>query len=352
MKKPHILLLAIFVGLTLILSACAPGPRVTGSPGIALTDDLAVVAYGNSVFGLDLNSGDVVWSYPAETNNKTVFYAPPLVTDEFIYVGDLANVFHKIDRETGKPVWTFSGSKGFFIGKAAEADGTIYAPSNDGFLYAIGEDGQMLWKFGTEHFIWSQPLVGKNAIYVGSMDHFVYAISEQGDELWVTEMAGAVVGAPVLSQDESLLYVGSIGKQLVALDTGTGETVWTFDAGASLWGDALLVDGTLYFADSAGNMYALNAENGVLDWQKEIAGKVMGGLSAIDDGFVLATEEGAIKAFNFDGSPKWESSVDGEIYQAPAVNADTIVAGTVNGDNLVYGYNLTGVQLWSTTPKN
>jgi len=44
--------------------------------------------------------------------------------------------------------------------------------------------------------------------------------------------------------------------------------------------------------------------------------------------------------------------LDGEIFQAPAVNSNTLVVGTINGDNLVYSFNLTGAQLWSTTPED
>ena len=41
MKKTHRLLLMIFVSLTLTLSACVPGPRVTGAPGLALGEETA-----------------------------------------------------------------------------------------------------------------------------------------------------------------------------------------------------------------------------------------------------------------------------------------------------------------------
>lgn len=183
------------------------------------------------------------------------------------------------------------------------------------------------------------------------MDHFVYAISASGEEIWSTDLQGAVVGSPLISEDGSKLYAGSLAEQLVALNATNGETLWTFDTEASVWGTSILVDGTLYFADSGGNIYALEAENGDPIWQTEYAGKVVGGLTAISDGLVLATEEGVVKAFNYDGTPKWEATLDGEIFQAPAANNEYLVAGTINGDNLIYGFNLTGVQLWSTTPE-
>ncbi len=352
MKKSHVLLIAIFLGLTLILSACVSGPRVTGTPGIALSDEMVFVSYGNFVYGIDITNGSVTWHYPEKADNQIVFYAQPLVVDNYVYVGDLANNFHKLDIKTGITEWPFSGANGYYIGQPAESDGIVYAPCNDGSLYAIDANGDLQWEFETGHYIWAQPQITENAVYVGSMDHFVYAISPDGEELWSREMTGAVVGSPVLSEDDGALYVGSLGGEMVALDAENGETIWSFKADESIWGGAILVDGSLYFADSDGGVYALDPENGETIWRNEYDGSVVGGLVEFDSGFALATEEGVVQAFSFDGTPIWQASPGGEIVQAPAVNDEYLVVGTINSDNLVYLYNLTGVQLWSTTPED
>lgn len=351
MKKSKILLISSIVGLTLLMSACVPGPRVTGSPGLAAADDAVYVAYGSFIFSLNASNGTVNWSFPEKADNKVVFYAPPEVTENSVYIGDLANDFHKLDRATGQEEWVFTGAKGFYMGQAAEMNGVIYAPNNDGSLYAIDENGSLLWSFATGHYLWSQPQVSEGRIYIGSMDHFVYAISTSGDEIWSLELSGAVTGAPMLNEDGSILYAGSLGKQMVAIDTETGSPIWTYDAKESVWGTFLLVDGNLLFSDDSGTIYALDAGTGTPVWQTEFAGKIVGGLTSIGDGFVIATKEGVVKAYDFEGTPKWESSLDGEIYQAPVAGTDFLIAGTVKGDKLVYGFNLTGVQLWSTTPE-
>ena len=355
MKKSRILILAVLLALMLILSACVPGPRVVGTPGVTISDEMVFVSYQSFVYGLSPDTGSIAWHYPEEGNNQVVFYAQPVVSDGYVYVGDLANNFHKLDAETGEAQWTFTEAKGFYMGQAAVDDGIVYAPSNDGRLYALDADGSLLWTFETGHYIWAQPQLSEDAVYVGSMDHYVYAISKDGEELWSAEMEGAVVGSPQLSDDGDLLFVGSIGGKMAALDTRNGQPAWTYDGGGSvnsIWGKPLLVDGTLYFADSSGQLFALNAEDGTPIWQTEFDGGVVGGITAIADGLVLATNEGLVKAYNFDGSPKWEATLEGESFQEPVANQDMLVAGTINGESLLYGFNLTGVQLWSTTPEN
>lgn len=351
MKKNTILLMGILVGLILVLSACVPGPRVEGSPGISLSEDQVFVAYGPHVYALNPQTGAVDWHYPENGSGQVSFYTQPLVTDDYVYVGDVANVFHKIDRQSGSPVWTFVEATDYFMGQAAEKNGVVYAPSNDGHLYAIDPDGNLKWSFETGHFLWAQPKIGENAIFIGSMDHHVYALSFDGEELWSIEMAGAVVGAPILSEDETSLFAGSVGREMVAINTSNGSVIWQFSAQGSIWGRALLVNGTLYFGDSGGNLYALDPTNGEELWRRNFPGAIVGGLSELPDGIALVTEGGAIRVINYDGTPRWETTLAGNVFQSPAVNDQFLVVGIIDGDNLVYAYDLTGAQLWSTTPE-
>lgn len=352
MKKSHILIFGILVALTFILSACVPGPRVTGTPGISLSGEQVFVAYGNFVYGLNAASGDVEWHFPAESNNQVLFFSAPYVNDDYVFVGDVAKNFYKIDKNTGTSVWTFSEAKGYYIGQANEENGTVYAPSNDGNLYAIDAEGNLQWKFETGHYLWSQPQIGADAIYLSSMDRFVYAISKDGEELWSTELVGAIVGGPTLSDDGSRLFVGSIGKDFVALNTSDGSVLWTFIAEDSIWGKALLAEGTLYFADSSGYLYLLDPANGNQKQRLQFTGPIIGGLTELPDGIALVTEEGIIKTLDFDGSPGWEAGVSGNVFQMPVTSEQYLVVAAVDGDNLVYAYNLTtGAQLWSTTPE-
>ena len=337
MKRSRIVIIVVFITVMLLMSACVPGPRTVGTPGVEISEDMVFVSYQNFVYGLSTETGDKVWNFPEEANNQVVFYAQPYVNGDYVYVGDLANNFHKLSIETGSAEWTFSDGKGFYLGQAAVDDGIVYAPSNDGNLYVLDAEGNLLWSFKTNHYIWAQPQVSTDAVFVGSMDHYVYAISKDGQELWSVQMAGAVVGSPQLNEDGSRLFVGSIGGQMVALDTQNGQIDWMFDGNGdveSIWGKPLLVDGALYFADSAGQLFSLDAENGTSNWQADFSGGVVGGISPIEDGIALATSEGLIKAFNLDGSPKWEATLEGETFQEPVANEDMLVAGTINGENL------------------
>ncbi len=350
MKKTRLLLIVLFAALALVLGACVPGPRVTGAPGVTVFEEMTFVSYGPFVYALDNKDGSVEWQYPSDADNQIVFYAQPLVTNDSVYVGDLSNTFYKLDRDTGELEWTFSGSKGYFIGKAAAHENLVFAPSNDGSLYALDvETGEKVWDFPTEHYLWAQPLVVDDVVYLGSMDHTMYAIALEGTEIWSEKMAGAIVSPPVVSEDGSRLYVTSLGNEVVALDLEKGEKVWTLATDSSVWGSPVLHEDHIFFADSEGNVYAYNASDESSYWQTDLDGKVLG-MTAIEDGFVLVTEQGDLKFFTYEGSPGWEATLAGEMYQAPSVNGENLMVGTVNGEELVYAFTFAGVQLWSMTP--
>lgn len=365
MKKNRILIVTAILAIAVILSGCATGPRVTDSPGVALSGDMVFVAYNFSFYGLSIPDERIEWSFPQDSNNRTYFLAQPLVADDYVYIGDSDNNFYKINIETGNAEWTFDQAKGFFVGLAAEEDGIVYAPSNDGKVYAIDADGKLLWPFETGHFIWAQPQIANDVVYIGSMDHFVYAVNKSdGQEIWKYEMGGAIVNSILLSEDESTLYVGSIGNEIIALDASLEDisdeerVLWSFDADGdlgSVWGRAILVDNVLYFADTTGNIYALDSETGEEVWSNPIifSGSIIGGLTALEDGFVFATEEGNIRGYNFDQSPmpEWNMNEEVEIFQAPVVNDEYLAVGTLGGDDLFYVFDLNGNEVFSGIPE-
>jgi len=355
MKKPHVLIIGTLLVLTFLLSACATGSRVSGAPGFAVSDDQFFVSYGNAVYALNTENGMVNWSFPEDAKGQIMFFAPPLISNGSLYVGDIGKNFSKINVTNGKLVWSFSEAKGYYIGQANEANGMVYAPNNDGKLYALDTDGNLQWAFETGHFLWSQPQIGEDAIYLGSMDKFVYAISLQGEQLWATEMAGAIVGSPILSEDGSKLFVGSIGNDFLALNTTDGSIDWSFIADGGIWSNALLTGETLNFADSLGNLYALDPLSGKEKQRFSLNEPVTGGLTAIPNGFALVTEAGTIEVFNEDGTTRWSAKISGKVFQAPAVNENYLIVAAVpeNKDsNVVYAYNLaTGAAVWSTIPK-
>ena len=71
---------------------------------------------------------------------------------------------------------------------------------------------------------------------------------------------------------QQLVFAGSYGGRFVALDAGTGEPHWTFDANGPISGSATVIGGVVYFSTLTqkglknGRTYALDARTGKLLW--------------------------------------------------------------------------------------
>lgn len=353
MKIKKLLITGVFITMMLILSACAMGPRAVGTPGMTADGGNVYVSYMQYVYAVNAKTGVEVWRYPAKGSAQIMFYAPPIVTEDAVYVGDLANKFHKLNKTTGAELWTFTGAKGWFIGQAVVSTDTVYAASSDRFIYALDSaNGTLKWKFETSHQNWSQPILVSEEIVVASLDHSVYALDKTGSLLWQTELNGAIVGSPITDEKSEKVYVGTIGQAFYALDAKSGKVIWQFDTKSSLWSAPLITEGTLLICDEAGAVYSIDPDTGKALWSTDVGGKVMGGLLAVDGGFVVVTEDSTVRAFDLDRNPLWTRTVSGELYTTPVKTAENIIVAAIKGDNLLFGFSLTGNQEWVFKPAN
>lgn len=358
MKRTKYKLLFGSIALLFLLNACAVGPRAVGTPGLTADGNIVYVAFQQYVYAVDTTSGigaSYDWQYPVTGNAKVVFYAPPEVSQDAIYVGDLANVFHKLNKENGAEIWSFNEGKGWFIGKAKASEETIFAQSSDRSLYALSTNGSLIWKFESDQSNWAQPVVNKNDVFIASMDHFIYSLDvSNGSENWRKEMSGAIASAPVFDETNDQLYVGSLGRKIVALNVQDGSEIWAYpsdDSIGSIWATPILKDEQLIFVDEKGKIFSLDAASGTLNWSADAGGDVMAGLLALEDGFLVALEDGNVIGYNYEGSrSSLFFQVDGEIYSTPVFADGVIVIATIKGESLLYGYDLNGKQVFSFKP--
>jgi outer membrane protein assembly factor BamB len=74
------------------------------------------------------------------------------------------------------------------------ADGTIYAGSTDGCLYAVLPDGTDECLYDTGAAIESTPVIlDDGTIFVGSSNGNLYAITREGNDLWSPKKLGETV---------------------------------------------------------------------------------------------------------------------------------------------------------------
>lgn len=185
-----------------------------------------------------------------------------------------------------------------------------------------------------------------------------------GKLLWEKHVGTLSSASPALDVSRHLLFVPVLSDtgtspgngQFVAMSMKTGRIVWSKPIPAGTESQPLVSDGTVYFGDQGGTVYALNENNGAVRWTYQASGAVKGGL-ALDDGMVFFGDYSghayALEAKT--GHVVWDVGTSGTAYgfgSGTFYSTATVAFGRVylgNTDGFVYSFaEKTGALAWRT----
>jgi outer membrane protein assembly factor BamB len=162
-----------------------------------------------------------------------------------------------------------------------------------------------------------------------------------------------MVNGPVLSA-EGVLYVGSFGNEVVAVDSQTGKLLWEVPTEDWVWASPSLGEDMVYVADISGMLYALDATSGDEIWSLDAGSNITGSPLVHDDIIYIATEGGDVLAVDTTGRRIWTEAIEGRLLSSPVAAEDLILIGIVEAesDAVIVALDLNGVQQWAFTPEN
>ncbi len=327
--------------------------------------------------------------------------------DGTIYIADFpGNLFALRDPGQGSSlsfVWRFhpDGGTSLHATPALGRDGSVYLGFSAGTrnaarstFYALkaptsGTEAQIAWSvdFG-EGMMTSSPTVGPDGtIYAVSGPGKLYAIAPDGTVKWTVQTGPTLRSSPALAADGKVYQPSSDGKLYAvappaSADSKEGTIAWTFDFGQHLGSTPLLTkaggfgggngigsgasptigpDGTIYIGANNSNFYAVNPD-GSLKWlyeaEREYAGIwATAALSADASTLFFGANKGGIYALGTkDGALRWQFPIYGSVYSSPALDHQgTLYTGSTVGHvyaldsttgHVVFDYNA-GAQVWS-----
>ena len=185
--------------------------------------------------------------------------------------------------------WAFK-TGGPIVASPAVADGVIYIGSADGFLYAIDQStGKEKWRFKSSMPIASTAAVaGKFVYFVSSRGSLAALDIETGKPKWVlpTEferrfeaknLHGLAPAAQTIPDafdvfvsspavDGGKVYFGSGDGNIYAADAETGVLQWKFSTKDVVHASPAVVNGVVYAGSWDSNLYAIDASTGQQKW--------------------------------------------------------------------------------------
>jgi outer membrane protein assembly factor BamB len=277
---------------------------------------LSIVAAGNQLImqydgileARDANGTTPTWRRvldatvdPTAINLPYSVISAPVVADGIIYTGLADGNLYANDLATGTLRWQMSS---FATAAAIQstpsiAGNLLHVGRNDGYLYAVDINTQKLvWRKllvspsfsgSSSDMVLAAPLVLAGAVYIagGTLDSFGDSLTaldaKTGRIFWQVHPShsvrgGRLIAYPIAAQPAILgdrLYIAAklaltqatCIDVLYALDIKDGSELWHFevpgigtfeDSPALLPSSPVIVNQTLYFASSAGTVYALS----------------------------------------------------------------------------------------------
>jgi outer membrane protein assembly factor BamB len=125
-------------------------------------------------------------------------------------------------------------------------------------------------------------------------------------------------------------------------DSPVVEPVWTYDAGAPIWGGVAYADGTVYVGDDAGVLHAVNAETGRQRWLVATGGAIRARPTLEAQALYVPSDDGLLYRVDAaDGRVRWRVPVvEGEFKRgdrfdnyagSAVVEGGTLYLGTGDG---------------------
>lgn len=353
MKFKPIPLILLFLFAALLLTSC--GAASTYWPGLRAAEDLAYLSAGSHIYAVRLSDGTEVWRYPEKASSKTIFYAPPVFTDDGQVVVGSAGSDHALfylDARTGAYKAQFDGALARWMAAPLAVGEYLYAPGGDGTLYMLDLQGNKLKSFETGAPLWSQPVSDGKYVYLAALNHHLYALDLQTlDVVWDAPLAGAMAGSPALSADGTL-YVGNFASKVIAVEAETGKVLWEAPTDGPVWGGPALDAGLVYVADLQGKIYAFDAASGERVWTPpQPDGPIIGSPHAQGGLMIFTTETGAVVGVDAEGKVKTLTSYQAKIYTPPASAGDLILVAPMETEFLMAAIDANGLQMWTFTPE-
>jgi outer membrane protein assembly factor BamB len=190
---------------------------------------------GNRYFAFDKRTGQTIWVSSPQARHYDTNYSTPIVAtvngSRLLIVGGTDGVFHALQVNTGKPVWSIEVSKRAILNSVLFRDNTVFVTH--------GEENIDTTEMG---MVAAVDATGSGQLTGAAIK-------------WVTRGFLPTFASPVM--DAERLYAVDNSAILGAFDLKTGKELWTKRLGIEQRGSPVLADGKLYVGTNAGKFYIL-----------------------------------------------------------------------------------------------
>lgn len=289
--------------------------------GVAVGGGKVFVASGyRSVTAIDQASGAVIWTTPVDVP----IHGAPTVSGSRVFVVDVENQMMAFDAATGEQEWTYRGipepARIMRASSPAVTGDTVIAPFSSGEVIALrASTGQAVWQqvlsrtsrtsaLSEIRDIAGRPVISRGVVYAVSHSGLLSALDiRSGQPKWAP-LPIAGVNAPLPVGD--VVYVVSKDGVLTVINRDSGQVYWSRDLndgrirqeGGVLglfdrtvrpeWSGPIMASNRLVFANSDGDLVALDPKTGAQTASIRLGGPVYVAPAAYNGALYVITDNG------------------------------------------------------------
>ncbi len=276
----------------------------------------------------------------------------PIIVGDVIFVATRKGEVHAIDIDSGRRI----GQQEFgesIEGTPVYVDGTLIVPIAWGGVALHAHNllsGNRKWRVKGPP-VTSGLLVYEETVIAGDLEGTVRAYRlHDGEEIWARELGerSSILSSPVLAGGR--LVVADDAGQIAALNPEDGSLLWTADAGAPVQVSLAAAEETIHVSTTRGRLLTLDVETGAVRWEYALpAHDIYVAAPAVgEQEVVFGASDGMVRALDVgDGSMVWSADVSAAVTAPPVITDDVVYVGTMGGKLLALG-RADGAAGWST----
>ena len=169
----------------------------------------------------------------------------------------------------------------------------------------------------------SAPAVGDGALYIGGQSRIAAYDTSTGQLLWEHAVDGPAHGTPTLAG--GLVYLGLLGKRVVALHPESGDVSWEFRGDDPFPGAVTVLDGIVYAPSRGGEVQALDALTGEQLWKVDAGAPVVAPVAVAEGRMFAASTAGLLFIRNSrTGDKRTRIRTSGALVFPPVVDGEQV----------------------------